>query len=66
MAIEKVNLATARKHAGLTQKKLAVACGVAESTVANWENYRTEPTISQAKKIGEACGINYDDIIFLP
>ena len=66
MTIEKVTLSTARKHAGLTQKKLANLCGVSVSTIANWENYKSEPTVSQAQMLGKICGINYDDIIFLP
>ena len=65
MAIEKVTLPVARKIANLTQKQLAVAVGVSESTVVNWEKGRTEPTVSQAKAIGEATGIAYDNIIFL-
>ena len=66
MAIEKITLPAARKLAGLTQLDLAIRCGVSESTVANWEKFRSEPTISQAKMIGAACGVSYDDIIFLP
>ena len=65
MAIEKVTLPVARKIANLTQKQLGLAVGVSESTVANWEKGRTEPTVSQAKAIGEATGIAYDNIIFL-
>ena len=65
MAIEKVTLPVARKIANLTQKQLGLAVGVSESTVANWEKGRTEPTVSQAKAIGEATGIPYDNIIFL-
>ena len=66
MAIEKVTLPVARKIANLTQKQLGLAVGVSESTVVNWEKGRTEPTVSQAKAIGEATGIPYDNIIFLP
>ena len=65
MAIEKVTLPVARKIANMTQKQLGFAVGVSESTVANWEKGRTEPTVSQAKAIGEATGIPYDNIIFL-
>lgn len=64
--IEKVPLHIARKLAGLTQAELAKALGVGESTILNWEKGRTEPTIGQAKKIGEIVGIYYDNIIFLP
>lgn len=66
MAIEKITLPAARKMANLTQKALGIRCGVSESTVSNWEKGKTEPTITQAKQIGEAVGVFYDDIIFLP
>ena len=65
MAIEKISLAAARKNANMTQKNLAEIMGVSESTVGNWECGKAEPTINQAKKIGEAVGIHYDNIIFL-
>lgn len=66
MAIEKITMPAARKNAGLTQKDIATACNVSESTVANWENFRTEPTVQQATLYAEACGLGIDDIIFLP
>ena len=66
MAIEKITLIAARKMAGLTQRELAHVCGVSEGTVSRWEKGIKDPTISQAKKIGEVCGVHYDDIIFLP
>lgn len=66
MAIEKVPMHIARKMAGLSQKALGDMLGVAKSTIVSWEHGRTEPTIGQAKKIGEIVGIDYDDIIFLP
>lgn len=66
MAIERVTLPVARKFAKLTQAELAEKVGVSTSTVHNWERYKTEPTVSQAKRIGEVCGIPYDKIIFLP
>lgn len=65
MAIEKITLPAARKNKNLTQKDLAILCNVSESTVSNWEKGRSEPTVSQARKIGEAVGIHYDNIIFL-
>lgn len=64
MAIEKVTLPVARKIAGLTQKELASALGVSESTVLKWEKGRSEPSVSQAIAIGEVVGIPYDNIIF--
>lgn len=61
----KITLPAARKNVNMTQKDLAIACGVSESTVSNWEKGKTEPSVSQAKKIGEVVGIHYDHIIFL-
>lgn len=61
----KITLPAARKNANMTQRDLANACEVSESTVSNWEKGKTEPTVSQAKKIGELVGIHYDNIIFL-
>ena len=66
MAIEKVTLPVARKIANMTQKDLAAALNVSESTILKWEKGRTEPTVSQAIAIGKAVGIPYDNIIFLP
>lgn len=66
MAIEKVTLPVARKIANMTQKDLANVLNVSESTILKWEKGRTEPTVSQAIAIGEAVGIPYDNIIFLP
>ena len=64
--IDKVTLPVARKIAGLTQKGLASALEVSESTVINWEKGRSEPTVSQAKQISDVTGIPLDCIIFLP
>ena len=66
MAIEKITLIAARKMAGLTQQDLARACDVSVGTVGRWEKGIKDPTITQAKRIGEICGVHYDDIIFLP
>lgn len=65
MAIEKVTLPVARKIANMTQEGLASALGVSQSTVANWEKGKTEPTVTQAQKIGEVTGVPVDCIIFL-
>ena len=60
----KLTLPAARKNANMTQKDLASALGVSVTTVENWESGRTEPTISQARKIGELVDLHIDDIIF--
>ena len=65
MALVKVTLPAARKNANLSQKDLAKICGVSESTVYNWENGKSEPTVTQAKEISKATSIPLDCIIFL-
>ena len=65
MVIDRVPLPVARKIANITQKGLAAAVGVSESTVINWEKGRSEPTVSQAIAISDVVGIPYDKIIFL-
>ena len=55
-----------RDRLDLTQRQMAEACGVSEGTVSRWERGIKDPTISQAKRIGEICGVHYNDIIFLP
>ena len=66
MGVMKITLPAARKNVNMTQKDLANACGVSESTVSNWEKGKTEPSVSQARRIGEVVGIHYANIIFLP
>lgn len=53
---------TIRKSAGLTQEELARAVGVDRVTVANWESGKTEPRLSQARKIAELCGVKIENI----
>lgn len=66
MGIRKLKPSTARKEAAITQIEMAKMMGVSESTIINWEKYRSEPTISQAKQYAELCGFAVDEINFLP
>lgn len=66
MAIKKLPMPAARKLANLSQKDMADICDVSESTIANWEKFKTEPTIAQAYMFAEACGLDIDDVLFLP
>lgn len=56
----KISMAAARVNAGLTQKKLADKCGVAESTVVNWENGKSHPHIKRLPMLEKAYGIPLD------
>ncbi|MCD7929290.1 MAG: helix-turn-helix domain-containing protein [Clostridiales bacterium] len=45
-----------RKDQGLTQKQLAVACGLTQSVVARFESKRTTPTVATFCRIASALG----------
>jgi DNA-binding XRE family transcriptional regulator len=53
-----------RKELGLTQRDIAVALGVTEDTVANWENGRSIPklTIPQVKELCRLLGLPIERI----
>ncbi|MBO5954344.1 MAG: helix-turn-helix transcriptional regulator [Clostridia bacterium] len=57
------NLKSIRKEKGLSQKQVALKLGVVESCYANWEQGRTEPSISMLRKICEIFVINIDELI---
>lgn len=61
----RISLEAARVNANLTQAKLAKILGVSKTTVCNWENGLTEPSLSQLRKISELSGIPMD-FIFVP
>lgn len=61
----RISLKSARVNANLTQKELAEILGVTQITVNNWENGRSEPTLSQLRKISELSGIPMD-FIYVP
>jgi len=56
----KISIAAARVNAGLTQKELATACKVSESTVISWEQGKTCPHIKRLPLLEKAFGIPLD------
>lgn len=56
----KITMASARVNAGLTQKQLAVACEVSETTVFNWENGKSFPSVRKLPLLEKAYGIPLD------
>lgn len=60
-----VTLEAARVNAKLTQKELAEKVGVGVTTIVNWEQGNTEPTMSQLAAISDISGIPMD-YIFVP
>lgn len=61
----KIYLKSVRINAGYTQQEWAKKLGVSKDTVLNWENGKTEPTLSQIRTMSELSGIPMD-FIFVP
>lgn len=61
----KISLKAARVNAELTQKDVAKALNVSNSTIVSWEKYATSPDIAQAQALCALYNIPYDNIIFL-
>ena len=61
----KISLEAVRVNAGYNQKEWAEILGISNATVVNWEKGKTEPTLSQLRKMSELSGIPMD-FIFVP
>ena len=59
-----ISLAAARVNAGLTQKEAAKALHITVQTLVNWENNKSEPKISQARKLSELYQVPLNNIFF--
>ena len=57
-----ISLAAARVNAGLTQEEVAKVLKVSKNTIINWEKYKTEMTLSQAREIEKLYGMSIDNI----
>lgn len=57
-----MDIATARKNAGLTQEALAKRIGVSRAAVANWETGVSKPEVHNAKALGALLGLTLDQI----
>ena len=57
------NLKNIRKLRGFSQKQVASKLNVVESCYANWEQGRTEPSISMLRKICEIFNISIEELI---
>lgn len=61
----KISIAAARVNSNLNQREFAEEIGVSLATVTNWEKGKTEPDVSQLRKISLLSGIPMD-FIFVP
>lgn len=62
----RMTLKTARELAGLTQIEAAALIGVTPDTIGNYERGKSYPDIPILRKIEEAYGVSYNNLIFLP
>lgn len=59
-----ISLKAARINKGLEQSKVADKLGVTVNTLSAWENGKSEPRITQAKKLAALYGLTTDDIFW--
>jgi transcriptional regulator with XRE-family HTH domain len=57
------NIATLRKHAGLSQQALAGELNITRSRLSSWEEHRAEPGIDQLINLSEYFQKPIDDLI---
>lgn len=60
-----ITLRAARVNTNMTQREWAKNLGVTVDTVLNWEKGKSEPRLSDLRKISELSGIPMD-FIFVP
>ena len=61
----KVSLKAMRVNAGLNQKEVSEALGIANNTLIKWESNTTYPSAIQLARMCKLYGCSLDDI-FLP
>ena len=57
------NLELYRKRNNLSQIKLAEKIGIKRYRIADWEQGRSEPSISMLKKLSDALGVSIETLI---
>ena len=57
------NIARLRERAGMTQTQLADRLGLAQASIAQWENGTTEPRLGKLDAIAEALGCQIDELL---
>lgn len=60
-----ITLKAARVNAGMTQAEAAKAINISLSTLQNYEAGKSFPNVDAIKRIEDAYGVEYKDIIFL-
>ncbi len=55
-----------RKKKRMTQAELAIAVGVTQPSISDYESGKKRPTIDTAKKLARALGCTVDDLLSNP
>ena len=61
-----ITLKSARVNKGLTQVEASKIIGISVETLIKYEAGKTFPDVPIIKRIEEAYGVPYNDLIFLP
>lgn len=62
--MDKITLAAARVNAGFTLEAVAAEIGRGVGTVSAWENFISEPKVTDAQKLAKLYGRSIDAIIW--
>ena len=57
------NLKAARAQSGMTQKQIATLLGVVESCYANWDQGRTEPSVTMLRALCNTLNVTADELL---
>lgn len=52
-----------KKQKRMTQTELAIAVGVTQPSISDYESGKKRPTIDTAKKLADALGCTVDDLL---
>lgn len=63
--MDKITLAAARVNAGLRLEEAAAELGRAPATLSAWENFISEPKISDAQKLANIYGLDVKNIAWI-
>ena len=58
-----LKLKECRERRGVSQKALAQAIGVNETTIIRWEKQRTHPNTGQLAALSKALNVSFDELL---
>lgn len=58
-----INLQKIKKQKNLTTKQIANGAGLNPTTIFNWENFKTDPTLDNIKKLADYLNISVAELL---